>query len=143
MSALSDEVKTFIVQQLACFDPPSAVVKAVKDQFDLVVTPQQAEAYNPERRAGRNLSEEYREIFRATRERFLEDTASIGISHRVSRLRTLDRLATRAETMGNIGLAAQLVMQAAKEVGDVFTNRQRIDASHTVRSHEDALSALE
>lgn len=143
MSALSDDVKTFIVQALACFDPPSVVVKAVKAEFGEAVTPQQVEAYNPERRAGQGLSEGYREIFRATREAFLEDTASIGISHRVTRLRTLQRLADRAETQGNIALAAQLVVQAAKEVGDVFTNRQRIDASHTVRSHEDALGALE
>lgn len=143
MSALSDEVKTFIVQQLACFDPPSVVVKAVKAEFGEAVTPQQVEAYNPERRAGQGLSEVYRELFRTTREAFLDDTASIGISHRVARLRTLQRLADRAEAQGNIALAAQLVVQAAKEVGDVFTNRQRIDASHTVRSHEDALGDLE
>ncbi|SFU37245.1 MULTISPECIES: DUF2280 domain-containing protein [unclassified Methylobacterium] len=143
MSALSDELKTFIVQQLACFDPPSVVVKAVKAEFGEVVTPQQVEAYNPERRAGQGLSEQFRELFRVTREAFLEDTASIGISHRVTRLRTLQRLADRAETQGNIALAAQLVVQAAKEVGDVFTNRQRIDANHTVRSHEDALGDLE
>ena len=142
MSALSDEVKTFIVQQLACFDPPSVVVKAVKAEFGEVVTPQQVEAYNPERRAGQGLSEVYRELFRTTREAFLDDTAAIGISHRVARLRTLQRLADRAEAQGNIALAAQLVVQAAKEVGDVFTNRQRIDASHTVRSHEDALLQL-
>jgi hypothetical protein len=61
----------------------------------------------------------------------------------VTRLRTLQRLADRAEAQGNIALAAQLVVQAAKEVGDVFTNRQRIDANHTVRSHEDALGDLE
>ncbi len=143
MSALSDELKTFIVQQLACFDPPSMVVKAVKAEFGETVTPQQVESYNPERRAGQNLGEHLRELFRSTREAFLEDTASIGISHRVTRLRTLQRLADRAETQGNIALAAQLVVQAAKEVGDVFTNRQRIDANHTVRSHEDALGDLE
>lgn len=143
MSTLTDEVKTFIVQALACFDPPSAVVKAVKAEFGETVSPQQVEGYNPERRAGQGLSEGYREIFRATREQFLEDTASIGISHRVTRLRTLQRLADRAETQGNLALAAQLVAQAAKEVGDVFTNRQRIDANHTVRSHEDALGDLE
>lgn len=143
MSALSDEVKTFIVQQLACFDPPSVVVKAVKAEFGETVSPQQVESYNPERRAGQNLGEHLRELFRTTREAFLEDTASIGISHRVTRLRTLQRLADRAETQGNIALAAQLVVQAAKEVGDVFTNRQRIDANHTVRSHEDALGDLE
>lgn len=143
MNVLSDEVKTFIVQQLACFDPPSVVVKAVKAEFNETVSPQQVESYNPERRAGQNLGEQFRELFRVTREQFLEDTASIGISHRVSRLRTLQRLADRAETQGNIALAAQLVVQAAKEVGDVFTNRQRIDANHTVRSHEDALGDLE
>lgn len=143
MSVLADEVKTFIVQALACFDPPSAVVRAVKAEFGETVSPQQVEAYNPERRAGRNLSEEFREVFRVTRERFLEDTAGIGISHRVTRLRTLQRLADRAEAQGNIALAANLVVQAAKEMGDVYTNRQRIDASHTVRSHEDALGDLE
>ncbi len=142
MSALSDEVKTFIVQQLACFDPPSVVVKAVKAEFGEIVTPQQVEAYNPERRAGQGLSEGYREIFRVSREAFLEDTAAIAISHRTSRLRSLQRLAERAESMGNLALAAQLLAQAAKEVGDVFTNRQRIDANHTVRSHEDALAEL-
>lgn len=143
MSTLSDEVKTFIVQQLACFDTPAVVVKAVKAEFGETVSPQQVEAYNPERRAGRGLSEGYREIFAATRAAFLEDAASIGISHRTSRLRTLQRLAERAEGQGNLALAAQLVAQAAKEVGDVFTNRQRIDASHTVRSHEDALGDLQ
>ncbi|BAQ43981.1 DUF2280 domain-containing protein [Methylobacterium aquaticum] len=142
-NTLSDEVKTFIVQQLACFDPPSVVVKAVKAEFGEVVTPQQVEAYDPTKRAGRALSEYLRALFEATRTAFLDDTAGIGISHRVTRLRTLQRLADRAEAQGNIALAANLVVQAAKEVGDVYTNRQRIDASHTVRSHEDALGDLE
>lgn len=124
MSALSDELKTFIVQQLACFDPPSVVVKAVKAEFGEVVTPQQVEAYNPERRAGQGLSEQFRELFRVTREQFLDNAASIGISHRVTRLRALQRLAERAETQGNIALAAQLLAQAAKEVGGAFTNKR-------------------
>jgi hypothetical protein len=124
VSTLSDEVKTFIVQQLACFDPPSVVVKAVKAEFAETVSPQQVEAYNPERRAGQGLSEQYRELFRVTREQFLENAAAIGISHRVTRLRALQRLAERAETQGNIALAAQLLAQAAKEVGGVFTNKR-------------------
>ena len=129
MNALSDEVKTFVVQQLACFDPPSAVVRAVKVEFGETVTPQQVEAYNPERRAGHGLGEAYRELFRVTRERFLEDAASIGISHRTARLRVLQRLAERAEGQGNIALAAQLVAQAAKEVGGAFTNHRVVEAT--------------
>ena len=31
---LTDEVKTYIVQALACFDAPTVVAKAVKDEFD-------------------------------------------------------------------------------------------------------------
>jgi hypothetical protein len=124
VNVLSDEVKTFIVQQLACFDPPSVVVKAVKAEFNETVSPQQVESYNPERRAGQNLGEHLRELFRTTRAAFLEDAASIGISHRVTRLRALQRLAERAETQGNIALAAQLLAQAAKEVGGAFTNKR-------------------
>lgn len=124
MNVLSDEVKTFIVQQLACFDPPSVVVKAVKAEFGETVSPQQVESYNPERRAGQNLGEQFRELFRTTRAAFLEDAAAIGISHRVTRLRALQRLAERAETQGNIALAAQLLAQAAKEVGGAFTNKR-------------------
>ncbi|WP_298967734.1 DUF2280 domain-containing protein [uncultured Methylobacterium sp.] len=128
-NTLSDEVKTFIVQQLACFDPPSVVVKAVKTEFGEAVSPQQVEAYDPTKRAGQYLSTGLREIFTATREAFLKDTAQIGISHRTSRLRTLQRLADRAESQGNLALAAQLVAQAAKEVGDAFTNKRQVEAS--------------
>jgi hypothetical protein len=126
---LDDEVKTFIVQQLACFDPPSAVVRAVKEEFDLAVSPQQVEAYDPTKRAGRNLSEGYRRIFEATRAEFLADTARIGISHRAVRLRTLQRLAERAEKSGNLPLVASLLEQVAREVGDAFTNKRQTEVS--------------
>lgn len=126
---LEDEVKTFIVQALACFDPPSAVVKAVKEEFDLAVSPQQVESYDPNKRAGRNLSDEYRQIFAATREAFLKDTATIGVSHRAVRLRTLQRLAERAEKMGNVALVASLLEQVARECGDAFTNKRQTEVS--------------
>lgn len=128
-NTLPDEVKTSIVQQLACFDPPSSVVKAIKEEFDLVVTPQQVEAYDPGKRAGRSLSEEYRSLFAATREAFLADTAAIGISHKVVRLRTLARLAEKAERVGNMALVASLLEQVAKECGDAFTNKRKVEAT--------------
>ena len=37
---LPDEVKAFVVQALACFDTPSEVAKAVKEEFGLVVSRQ-------------------------------------------------------------------------------------------------------
>lgn len=140
---LPDEVKTYIVQQLACFETPSDVVKAVKDEFGQEITRQAVEYYDPGKRAGRGLSDEFRQLFAATREAFLTDTAAIGVSHKVVRLRTLARLAERAEKAGNMVLVASLLEQVAKECGDAFTNRQRIDANVGVRSHEDALRELE
>ncbi len=62
----------------------------------------------------------------ATRAAFLADAATIGIAHRAVRLRTLGRLADRAEAMGNLALAAEILEQAAKEVGNAFTNKREV-----------------
>lgn len=124
---LSDEVKTFIVQCLACFDSPSVVASAVKEEFAQKVSRQQVEAYDPNKRAGRNLGEKWRVIFETTRKTFLEDTAEIAISHRAVRLRALQRMADKAETQGNMVLAASLYEQAAKEVGESYTNKRQLE----------------
>lgn len=129
MAALKDEVKAFIVQAQACFDRPSQVVEAVKEQFGIEVTRQQCELYDPTKYAGRALAEKWVTLFHDTRKRFREDTAEIPIANRAYRLRALGRLAEKAESSKNARLALQILEQAAKEVGDVFVNRQaKVDA---------------
>jgi hypothetical protein len=129
MAALKEEVKVFIVQAQACFDKPTQVVIAVKEQFKLDVTRQQVEAYDPTKYAGRALNLKWRTLFEDTRKRFREASAEIGIANRVVRLRALDRMAGRAEDMRNIALAVQIIEQAAKEVGDVFVNKGKAEQS--------------
>jgi hypothetical protein len=124
MAALKDEVKLFIVQALACYDTPTQVGKAVKEEFNLDVARQQVAAYDPHCHAGRNLSPKWRTIFADTRAKFRENTAAIPIASRAFRLRALARMAQQAEGMRNIGLAVQVIEQAAKEVGDVYVNRK-------------------
>jgi hypothetical protein len=119
---LSVEVQTFVVQALACFDFPSVVVAAVKAEFGLALTRQRVEAYDPNKQAGKALSERWRVLFEKTRKDFVDDTSSIAISHRAARLRTLQRMAAKAEDMGNMTLAATLLEQAAKEMGNAYTN---------------------
>ena len=121
-TGLPDEVKIAIVQALACFDTPSEVARTVKDGFDLVVSRQAVEVYDPTKQAGAALGPEMRAIFEATRARFLAETAAIGVSHRAVRLRRLQRLADKAEAMGSIAMAAKLLEQAAREMGGTFTN---------------------
>jgi len=127
MAALRDEVKAFVVQALACFDTPSQVVVSVKERFDLEVTRQQCEAYDPTKYVGRNLHVKWQTLFNDTRKRFREETAEIPIANRAYRLRAMNRFVERAETMKNIGLAMQILEQAAKESGDMYINRHRKD----------------
>ena len=124
MATLSNEVKAFIVQALACFDTPSQVSAAVREEFDIEVTRQKCEAHDPTKRAGRDLAKRWVTLFEDTRKRFREETAEIPIANRAYRLRALGRMVEKVEGMRNYGLAMQLLEQAAKEVGDVYVNRQ-------------------
>lgn len=124
MAVLKSEVKSFIVQALACFDTPSQVVESVKTEYGLVVSRQQVETHDPTKKAGKGLAAKWATLFHDTRKRFREETAEIPIANRAYRLRTLGRMAEKAESMKNMALTAQLLEQAAKEVGDVYVNRQ-------------------
>jgi hypothetical protein len=123
---LDREQQTFVVQSLACFDSPTVVAAALRKEFSVTLTPQSIEAYDPTKKAGRNLSVRWKSLFEETRKTFLEDTATIAISHRAVRLRALQRMADKAETQGNMGLAATLYKQAAEESGGVYTNRREL-----------------
>ncbi|MBH3449453.1 DUF2280 domain-containing protein [Pseudomonas putida] len=124
MAALTNEVKGFIVQALACFDTPTQVVEAVKNEFGQVVTRQQVESHDPTKACSKGLAKRWVTLFEDTRKRFREETAEIPIANRAYRLRALGRMAEKAENMRNLALTAQLLEQAAKEVGDVYVNRQ-------------------
>lgn len=141
MAALRDEVKAFVVQALACFDTPSQVVVSVKERFGLEVTRQQCEAYDPTKYVGRNLNVKWQTLFDDTRKRFREETAEIPIANRAYRLRALGRMAEKAENMKNMALTAQLLEQAAKEVGDVYVNR-RLEPEKPLGSQADQRHAV-
>ena len=127
MAILKNEVKSFIVQALACFDTPSQVVETVKNEFGVVVTRQQVETHDPTKAAGKGLAARWQTLFHDTRKRFREETADIPIANRAFRLRAMNRFVEKAETMKNIGLAMQILEQAAKEAGDMYVNRSRKD----------------
>lgn len=129
MAALSTEVKSFIVQSLACFEPPSKVVELVKAEFNVQVSRQQVSQYSPGNAMAEKLSQKWVDLFKATRERFQSEISDIPIANKAYRLRSLDRMMTKAEGMKNMVLAASLIEQAAKECGDAYTNRQKIEHS--------------
>lgn len=141
MAALKNEVKSFIVQALACFDTPSQVVEAVKNEYGVVVSRQQVETHDPTKSAGKGLAVKWVTLFNDTRKRFREETAEIPIANRAFRLRGLGRMAEKAENMRNLALTAQLYEQAAKEVGDVYVNR-RLEPEKPLGSQADQQHAV-
>lgn len=125
MARLTAEIKVFMLQQNACFDQPSAVVKAVQEEFGVTVTRQTVESYDPTKATGRGLAQKWQDIFWDTRKKFLDDTSQISLAHKSVRLRMLDKAAKKAEQHGNTGLLLQVLEQAAKETGDAYTNRRQ------------------
>lgn len=124
MAALRDEVKLFIVNALACYDAPTAVAEAVKLEFSIDVTRQQVSCYDPNTYVGRKLSAKWRKIFDETRGKFRAKADDIPIASKAFRLRTIARVATKAESMRNLPLVLDAMERAAKEVGEVYVNRK-------------------
>lgn len=127
MATLTKQQRSFIVRELACYSTPSEVVEAVNERFGIEVSRQQVQHYDPT--VGRDPADKWRRLFREARDAFVEDTARHGIAHRNFRLRELDRMYRKAKRMKNYALAAEILEQAAKEVGEKFTNLQILEHS--------------
>ena len=127
MAALKPEIKAFIVQSVACFDTPSQVVESVLKEFGIQITRQQVEQNDPTKISGKGLAKKWVDMFNATRDRFLNEISDIPIANKAYRLRVLQRMSTNAENMKNIGMTAQLLEQAAKEVGEAYSNKQKVE----------------
>lgn len=126
MATLTEPVKLFVVQALACFDTPSQVAAAVKETFGVEITRMQASTYDFGKPTCRGLSKKLVEVFESTRTAFLAEQASIPIAQQSYRLRVLQRMLVKAEQQGNMALVAQLLEQGAKESGGAFTNRREL-----------------
>ena len=127
MAALKPEVKALIVQSVACFDTPSQVVESVLKEFGIQITRQQVEQNDPTKISGKGLAQKWVDLFNRTRDRFLNEISDIPIANKAYRLRVLQRMSTTAEGMKNLGMTAQLLEQAAKEVGDAYSNKQKVE----------------
>lgn len=126
MSEISKEIKTFIVQQLAMYQTPQEIVDLVKEAFDTEISRQQAFYYNADMNP--KLPKKWREIFNATREKFLSDVSSIPIAQKSFRLRELDKIYQNQKKakQQNTKAMKDTLEQAAKESGDAFTNKVKL-----------------
>ena len=128
MAALTPEIKTFIVQALACFDSPSQVAESVKTNFGVTVSRQQVEIHGPTKRSSKGLAKRWVTLFEDTLAGFRETMIEVPLANRADRLRALGRMVEEAEERGHLAQAMKLLEQAAKECGDMYISRPtRVD----------------
>ena len=128
MATLNDKVKAFIIQGLATFQKPQEVADLVKAEFGLEITRQQVASYDPTKAVGMHLSEKWRKLFYEYRQQFIDEKDNIPVTHLTYRLTQLQTLIDKAMKSGNMVLAADLLKQAAEDVGGKYTNQQKVDS---------------
>lgn len=124
MAQLKKEIKLFIVRSLAVFNTPSETAEAVYQEFEVKITKQNCEKYDPTKRSGENLSAELKAEFEATRKQFLDNPQHIPIANLAYRLQLMQRVINGAGK--NSVLILKTLEQAAKDEGGAFTNRKEI-----------------
>ena len=115
MARLKKAEKVFIVRSLAQFMTPTEVVKDIKEKFNIVVTPQQVEYYDPTKVAGANLPQEFADLFNEARKEYLaQPLHNIIGANDIVQLQILSDLLVSKK--GNVVLAIKLVDQIQKIV---------------------------
>ncbi|MEN5171490.1 DUF2280 domain-containing protein [Acinetobacter higginsii] len=122
MARLNKRVKLYIVRSLAMFDTPTETAKAVQEEFGITVTKQQCEAYDPTKKTGQDLSEDLKTEFYRVRKEINKNLDSIPIANIFYRLQRLQKLIDHPQYKENPILIPNLLQQAAKEIGGLYTN---------------------
>ncbi len=124
MATLKNEHKRLIVQRLATFVSATDIQRELQDA-GVAVSFSQIAYYDPQS-AGTDLAESWRTLHAETRNRFIEDTSSIAITHQAYRLRELLDMQREARKKKNYPLAASLLKQAAEDFGGAYTNKREV-----------------
>jgi len=130
---LNDEIRSEIVMRFAMYDTLSEIHSDLLDR-GINVTVQSVSHYSPT--TNRKMADRWMTLFEETRKQYHAEIAAVPIGNRVWRLRRLQRLYDKAEKKGAVVIAANLLEQAARESGGLFTNTTkvsgRVEHEHTV-----------
>ena len=125
MAKLKKAEQLFIVRSLAQFMTPTEVVKAIKETFNIVVSPQQVEAYDPNKVAGRDLRKEFKEVFEATRKEYLKQPIhNISGANDIVQLKILSDLLFVKKN--NVTMTIKIVDQMQKIMKGFYEKRVEI-----------------
>lgn len=122
MKRLGIEVKRRIVEHLACYNSPAETARLVNEEFGVALTPRHVRAYDPTsfQFAGARRWLGYYDVVRA---RFHAEIDVTPIRYRAFRLAKLQSMLDRALEREQFKLAAQILEQAAKEMGGIYVRQ--------------------
>lgn len=137
MADLTEHQKFEIVEALAGFQSPSAIIAHFRSVHGLDLTHKQVGRYDPTRPYYEG-GDRWRAIFDARRKACLEDVSAIPSAHKAYRLNMLQEGIDAARAAKNWVLMAQLLKQAAEEVGGALTNERnlRVDDAREKRARD-------
>ncbi|OTG70065.1 hypothetical protein B9T38_13685 [Acinetobacter sp. ANC 4218] len=115
MARLKKAEKIFIVRSLAQFMPISDVVRDIKEKFNVDVSPQQVEYYDPTKAASADLAQEFIDLFNEARKEYIEQPLhNIEGANDIVQLKILSDLLVSKK--GNVVMAIKLIDQMQKIV---------------------------
>lgn len=125
-SKLESAQQHFVVQQLAMFERPVDVQRALKQNFEIEISLPGVIYYDI---SNSDLPKKLKILFNSTRKKFLENSGKIPIANKSYRLSKLQKMFEAEEEeiprMQNKKAMAAILEQAAKESGDAFSNQQK------------------
>ena len=125
MAKLKKAEQLFIVRSLAQFMTPTEVVNAIKERFNIDVSPQQVEAYDPTKVAGRDLRQEYKDVFETTRDEYLKQPIhNISGANDIVQLKILSDLLFAKKN--NVTMTIKIVDQMQKIMKGFYEKRVEI-----------------
>lgn len=136
MSKLTDDIKLMIVTELAQFRRHADVARMITEETGVTVDRFQVRTYDPTKAAFAG-GEKWREVFDQVRSRYLTSIESVPIAHKAYRLNVLQQICDNARDSGNLVLAAAILEQAAKEVGNSLTNERNFGVHGSKNSMSD------
>ena len=110
MAKLTEPMKVFIVQSLACFETPQQVADAVKTTFKVEVEIMQCANYDPTKPTGEKMSQKLKDLFYRTREDFKKNIEDIPIANKAFHFKELQQM--YGEYSKNKVMKAKVLKQA-------------------------------
>jgi hypothetical protein len=113
-SKLTDAQREYVVERLAAYESATAVARSLQQDFGINISHQAIARYDPTR--SNKCPERWKQLFLATRNRFVEGKAARGAANAILRTRKRERRMLRAVE----AIADRIIKQTAEYEDDAF-----------------------